>query len=294
VRRFPAFAPGDAYYLSFGLRDYVKKESFDVVHAHGYHAFPALFAAATRSRRLVFNPYYHGKGHTPVRNLLLKGYRLAGARLFARADAVVCNSAFEKGLVCRDFPAGCGKARVIAPGLNKSEFAGLLPYHKDEKILLYAGRLEAYKGVQHAIAALHHLPGWRLVVIGRGPFKAELVNLVEGEGLQGRVTFLEGLARADLLRWYVTADAVIMLSGFESYGITVAEALAAGAPCVVAQSSSLVEFVDGGLCRGIDLPVSPERLAGEILGARRQAYAKELPDWDEVAARMLAVYTEAL
>ena len=292
VFRFPAYAPGDAYYFSLQLRDYLKKASFDVVHAHSYHAFPALFAASCKARRLVFNPYYHGKGHTSFRNMLLKAYRLAGTRVFDKADAVVCNSEFERSLVCRDFPAHCGKARVISPGIDKKEFAGLMPFPKDEKVLLYAGRLEEYKGVQHAVAALRHLPGYRLVVIGRGPYKAGLKRQVEDADLSGRVTFLEGLARGDLLRWYATADAFVMLSSYESYGITVAEALMAGTPCVVAKSSSLAEFVDGGLCRGVDLPVSPERLAVEILATTRAPYAKEIPDWDEVAARMLAVYRE--
>lgn len=294
VYRFPSYAPGDAYYLSLQLRDYLKKASFDVVHAHSYHAFPALFAASCKARRLVFNPYYHGKGHTTFRNLLLKTYRLSGIKTFRKADAVVCNSEFERSLVCRDFPAHCGKARVISPGVDKKEFAGIVPFPKTEKVLLYAGRLEEYKGVQHAVAALRHLPGYRLVVIGRGPYKSGLVSQAGDAGVSGRVTFLEGLTRSDLLRWYATADAFVMLSSYESYGITVAEALMAGTPSVVAKSSSLAEFVDGGLCRGVDLPVSPERLAGKIISATRVPYKKEIPDWGDVAARMLSVYTEGL
>jgi glycosyltransferase involved in cell wall biosynthesis len=294
VYRFPVYAPGDAYYLSLSLRRFLKKQSCDVVHAHGYHAFPALFAESCEYYRFVFNPYYHGKGHTPFRNALLKAYRMAGVRVFREADSVVCNSEFEKSLVCRDFSAYCGKTRIISPGIDKREFQGITPFPKSEKVLLYAGRLEEYKGVQHAVQALKHLPGYRMVVIGRGPYKAELKRLVESAGLHDRVKFLEGLMRKELLRWYATADVFVMLSGFESYGITVAEALAVGTPCVVAKSSSLAEFVDGGLCRGVDLPVSPERLAGEIRKTAKVPYTKEILDWDDVAARMLAVYREGL
>lgn len=294
VHRFPARAPGDAYYFSLPLRRFLKTQSCDVVHAHGYHAFPALFAESCAYYRFIFNPYYHGKGHTPFRNTLLKAYRMAGVRVFREADAVVCNSEFEKSLVCRDFPGYCGKARIISPGIDKREFQGITPFPKNEKILLYAGRLEEYKGVQHAVDALQYLPDYRLVVIGRGPYRAELKHQVESAGLAGRVKFLEGLMRKDLLRWYATADAFVMLSGFESFGITVAEALSMGTPCVVAKSSSLAEFVDNGLCRGVDLPVDPERLAGEIRMTVRVPYTKEILDWDEVAARMLAVYREGL
>jgi glycosyltransferase involved in cell wall biosynthesis len=264
------------------------------VHAHGYHAFPALFAESCAYYKFIFNPYYHGKGHTPFRNTLLKAYRVAGVRVFREADAVVCNSAFEKSLVCRDFPAYCGKTRIISPGIDRREFQGIAPLPKNEKTLLYAGRLEEYKGVQHAVHALKYLPGYRLVIIGRGPYKAELKRQVDSLGLGGRVKFMEGLLRRELLRWYATADVFVMLSSFESYGITVAEALTVGTPCVVAKSASLAEFVDGGLCRGVDLPVTPEKLAGEIERAAKVPYTKEILDWDEAAARMLAVYREGL
>jgi glycosyltransferase involved in cell wall biosynthesis len=290
VYRFPAYAPGDAYYLSFPLRSFLRKQSYDVVHAHGYHAFPALFAMAAQTQRFVFTAHYHGHGHTPFRNALFGLYRTAGSRIFRRADAVTCVSAFEQGLVCRDFPQYCGKTRVIPNGINRREFQGLTPYPKSSPIILYVGRLEEYKGVQHAIQALPQLPGYELVVIGRGPYRAELRKLAAETG--ANVRFLEGLMRKDLLRWYATADAFVMLSGFEAYGITVAEALAAGTPCVVARSSSLSEFVDDGLCRGVDLPVSPDRLAGELRRTVRVPYAKEILDWDEVVARMLAVYRE--
>ena len=292
VYRFPAYAPGDAYYLSLPLRKFLKTQDCDVVHAHGYHALPSLFAESCDYYRFIFNPYYHGKGHTSFRNTLLKAYRFAGVRVFREADAVICNSAFERGLVCRDFPDYCGKTRIISPGIDKKEFQGITPFPKSEKILLYAGRLEEYKGVQYAMQALKYLPGWRLVVIGRGPYKNELKRM--SASLGDRVKFMEGLMRKDLLRWYATADAFAMLSSFESFGITVAEALSMGTPCVVAKSSSLAEFVDGGLCRGVDLPVSPERLAGEIERVARVPYTKEILDWDDAAARMLAVYQEGL
>lgn len=294
VYRFHAYAPGDAYYLSLPLRKFLRTQDCDVVHAHGYHAFPALFARSCKYYRFIFNPYYHGRGHTPFRNALLKAYRIVGAGVFREADAIVCNSEFEKSLVCRDFPAYCGKARVISPGIDKREFQGITPYPKNEKLLLYAGRLEEYKGVQHAVRALKYLPDYRMLVIGRGPYKAELKRLADREGLGDRVRFMEGLLRKELLRWYATADAFVMLSSFESYGITVAEALAIGTPCVVAKAASLAGFVDGGLCRGVDLPVSPERLAREIEMVNRIPYRKEILDWDDAATRMLAVYQEGL
>ncbi|WP_269851231.1 glycosyltransferase family 4 protein [Methanosarcina horonobensis] len=97
VIRFRSFAPGNAYYFAPQIYFYLKMHSFDVIHAHSYHALPALFAALGKSeRRLVFTPHYHRSGHTAFRNLLHKPYRLFGKVIFSRADSVICVSEYEK------------------------------------------------------------------------------------------------------------------------------------------------------------------------------------------------------
>ncbi len=289
VVRFPVFAPGDAYYISPALRSYVKKAGgYDVVHAHGYHAFPAYFAASAKASKFIFTPHYHGHGHTPLRNLLLKPYAFLGRRIFERADRVVCVSGFEKDLVCRDFRCG-DKVTVIPNGVNKAEFKDLEPYPKGLKVILYVGRLEEYKGVQYAIRALPFLPWHRLHVIGKGPYRDALVKEAEAAGVKDRVAFVSDQSRQDLLRWYATADVFVMLSKFEAYGITVAEALTAGAPCIVANGSALSEFACDS-CRGVDLPVGGEELAEYIAEARFGGMPRNVLDWDDVSERVLGVY----
>lgn len=290
ILRFPAFAPGDAYYLSMGLRSYMKKAKFDVVHAHGYHAFPALFAASSNTPKFIFTPHYHGRGHTPLRNLLLKPYANLGKRIFERADRVICVSEFEKSLVCRDFDCG-GKAVVIPNGVNKAEFKGPEPFPKGLKVILYVGRLEEYKGVQYAIRAMPYLPFYRLLIIGKGPYEEVLVSEAVKAGVKDKVGFMAGQSRADLLRWYATADVFVMLSTAEAYGITVAEALTAGVPCIVANGSALTEFV-GDSCKGVDVPIAGEKLAEYVTAARFNEMPRNVLDWDEVVERVLKVYGE--
>lgn len=290
VIRFPAVAPGEAYYFSPGLRSYMRKADFDVVHAHGYHAFPALLAAGATARKFVFTPHYHGRGHTPLRDLLLRPYAFFGRRIFERADRIICVSEFERGLVCRDFGCG-GKAVVVPNGICRAEFRGLEPFPKGMKVILYVGRLEEYKGVQYAIRALPYLPFHRLLVIGRGPYREALIAEAADAGVRDKAGFMADLPRADLLRWYATADVFVMLSTAEAYGITVAEALAAGVPCIVARGSALEEFA-GESCRAVDAPIGGEELAGLVLEAEFRGMPKNVLDWDEVAELVLKEYGE--
>ena len=302
VIRFRSFAPGNAYYFAPQIYFYLKKHNYDVLHAHSYHALPALFAAlGKRERRLVFTPHYHRSGHTAFRNLLHKPYRILGKMIFSRADSVICVSEYEKGLVESDFRV-TEKTVKIPNGINFSEFENLKRQQKKdgEKILLYVGRLEEYKGVQYIIQSLHELQDFRLKVVGKGPYEAELHNMAKNLGVADRVEWLKDLSRGELLECYASADVFLMLSSHEAYGITVAEALAAGTPCVVAKGSALEEFVDGENCVGIEIPIIPGEISKTIKIMEENEYRinfsekKNLMDWDEVTEKIENILIDRL
>jgi glycosyltransferase involved in cell wall biosynthesis len=303
VIRFRSFAPGNAYYFAPQIYTYLKKNDYDIIHAHNYHAFPAFFASQGRcGGKLVFTPHYHRHGHTAFRNLLHKPYRLLGNMIFSRADSVVCVSEYEKKLIESDFEVA-EKTVKIHNGINLREFENIRRRGKSseekagyEKTLLYVGRLEEYKGVQYIIQSLPELLDFQLRVVGKGPYEEELRSLAKNLGVEKRVEWLKDLSRKELLECYAKADVFLMLSSHEAYGITVAEALAAGTPCIVAKGSALEEFVDGRNCIGIENQISKEkviRALKEIKKKERKEYSgieKNIMDWNEVSARIEKQY----
>lgn len=303
VIRFRSFAPGNAYYFAPQIYTYLKKHDYDVIHAHSYHAFPAFFASLGRhGGKFVFTPHYHRHGHTTFRDLLHKPYRLLGKMIFSRADFVICVSEYENKLVKSDFEVAA-KTVKIPNGINLKEFKDLRQPGKSsnrnvgrERILLYVGRLEEYKGVQYIIQSLPKLQNFRLRIVGKGPYEAELRDMVKSFGLEGRVEWLKDLSRKELLECYVDADIFLMLSSHEAYGITVAEALAAGIPCIVAKGSALDEFVDGKNCIGIENPVSKQKVTKALKENDKKERNKNsgieenIMDWDEVSARIEKQY----
>ena len=303
VTRFRSFAPGNAYYLAPQIYTYLKKHDYNIIHAHSYHAFPAFFASLGRhNAKFVFTPHYHRHGHTAFRDLLHKPYRFLGKIIFSRADSVICVSEYEKKLVESDFEVAA-KTVKIPNGLNLKEFKDFRQPGKSsnkdsgrEKLLLYVGRLEEYKGVQYIIQSLPELKGFRLKIIGKGPYEAELRNMAKSFGVEERVEWLKDLSRKELLECYADADIFLMLSSHEAYGITVAEALAAGTPCIVAKGSALEEFVDGRNCIGIENPVSKEKVASILMKTKKKekkensGIDKNIMDWNEVSARIEKQY----
>ena len=290
VTRFRSFAPGDAYYIAPGIFFYLKNCDAPVLHAHGYHAFPALFAALAADRKkFMFTPHYHGHGHTWFRNFLLTLYTVIGKRIFYRADKIICDSEYERTLVAKKFPVQEEKFVLIPIGINFHEFSGFTA-NRDPHRLLYIGRIEEYKGVQHIIEALPALPEYSLVIVGKGPYETDLRSLASSLDVENRITWKKDLSREDLIREYLSAGIFISLSSFEAFGITVAEALASGLQVIVSTEGALAEFIDKEMCIGIE-PAS-KRLEDAIrsLGAP-SVYKKKIYDWDEVIDKIIRTYS---
>jgi len=302
VRRFPLPFPAQSPLLAFapGLWAYLARHAarYDVVHAHHYHALPALGAALSDCRSLVFTPHYHGAGHTPLRSLLHVPYRHAGARVFARAHSVICNSEAEAMLVRRDFPRVARRMRVIYPGVDVAAIRAAIPYATTDKVILSVGRLETYKNVQLVIAMLRHLDAdYVLRVVGDGPARPALEEGARRLGLDCRVEFLGRVDDDTARRWLRTARAYVSMSAHEAFGLALVEALAAGAPALAADIPAYREIARGmpvGAIALAPLGSTPAELAGALRALVSHASpvvpVHDIASWDDVAARTEAVY----
>lgn len=299
ITRFKTISPGYAYYFSPQIYFYLRNHRYDLIHAHSYHALPALFAALAKKKWMfVFSAYYHGGGHTNIRNFLHKPYKLIGRNIFKKSDKVICISEYERRKIISDFGVPSTKIEKIPIGLKLEEFVNLkrLKIHKNKKTLLYVGRLEEYKGVQYIIKILPLLPDFNLDVVGKGPYENDLKKLAEKLSVTEQIKWHKDLTREELLQQYASADIFFMLSTHESYGITVAEALAAGTPCIVAIGSALDEFVDGKRCIGINTPISPDKLIKSVEQLKNVCNNKverknlSFQDWNDVTDKVIEVY----
>lgn len=305
VRRFPLPIPSENPLLAFapGLWAYLARhgDRYDVVHAHHYHALPALGATLADRGPLVFTPHYHGGGHSPLRSLLHRPYRRAGARVFARAGRVICNSEAEAALVRRHFPrvaALTERISVIRPGVDVAAIRAAAPFAEARTVILSVGRLEVYKNVHLAIEALRHLDDSHVLrVIGDGPARPALESLSTELGLRGRVEFLGRVDDAAVHRWLRTADAYVSMSGREAFGLALAEALTAGARVLAADIPAYRELARAAATGAMTLlppAATPAMLADALraLGARPSTPLSTdgIAAWDDVAARTADVY----
>lgn len=132
--------------------------------------------------------------------------------------------------------------------------------------LLYVGRLVQEKGVDVAIQALSCLHerkrDERLTICGDGPYRDKTERAVQRMGLQNHVTFTGWASPSTLAELYLGAEAVLVPSRRENFGLVALEAIASGCPVVASNVGGLPEAV--GKCGVLVEPNSPVALADGI------------------------------
>lgn len=305
VRRFPVVLRSDNYAVSWRLPLFIARNRwrYDLIHVHNYHAVPALAAALLAGERpVVFTPHYHGIGHSTVRSILHRPYRLVGRQLFGRSNQVICVSHAEASLVARHFPEAASKTKVIPNGVDTSDLTAAVPFDVREHVVLSVGRLESYKKVSAVISAMSVLDdSYVLRIVGEGPDWARLRRQVSTLGLEARVGFLGRVDRASLCRWYRTASVCVSVSSQEAFGIIALEALASGAAVVLSDIPAhreILELYAGGGGRILRPPFSPSRLAAMIATAAGERHetppSLPIPSWDAVADATADLYASTV
>jgi glycosyltransferase involved in cell wall biosynthesis len=176
--------------------------------------------------------------------------------------------------------------------------------------LLYLGRLELQpKGLDllvEVVEQLGDIPDLRVVIAGDGPHGADLADLIEGKGLSDRIELvgrIEGEAKWRLL---TSARVLVLPSRYESFGLVVAEAGAAGTPVVgwaLPPFEEILEPGGGRLVPPFDVPAFAAAVrdtlsegADDAVRARLQVAARRLQDrfgWDRAAAEQEDAYRAA-
>jgi glycosyltransferase involved in cell wall biosynthesis len=300
IRRFGVPMPSTNYAFSPALMKELLRvrDAFDVIHAHGYHALPALQAALSKPRTLVFTPHYHGTGHSRFRKLLHPPYRRLGAMIFGRAGRTIAVSPPEAELILSHFPAIESRLVVIGNGVHVDAVRDAAPVAESRRIVLSAGRLETYKQVDKTVDAMAHLPGdYVLRITGDGAARPGLEERAAALGLGDRIAFLGKVSEQELYQWFRSSSVYVSMSSNEAMPVAFIESLAAGARVLASDIPAhrdLVKKTEGSIVLTA-LDTEPSVLAARIeeLSGRPVVPAR-IETWDDVAERTLEVYEQAI
>jgi glycosyltransferase involved in cell wall biosynthesis len=235
-----------------GLRDVLRTERFDVVHAHASVVSPLAYGGALAGARdgratlLTFHSMLH-------RSAFLLG---ASDALFRWATGRVVMSGVSSVVAAQAARWIPNAAVGVLPNGIDTAFwrpRGDLPRNDGEILFVSAMRLSRKKRPARLLRAFAEAsrfvagaPRMRLIIAGNGPDRVALRRYADELGVGTRVELIGHQSRDALRALYDRAHAFVLPSERESFGIAALEARAAGLPVIAMLASGVRDFVQQG------------------------------------------------
>lgn len=229
---FKSYAPAEVGYLSPALARALKEVKEGIIHAHGYRSFPMLEAALVKGKKTKLIVTTH-LGFSKIGEWLYQIYNpLSGNIIFSRADKIVVVSPteMERLPLLRKFsykvvwiPIGISLSSMKFNIVDKRKYA------ENKLNLLYVGRIEKRKGVDHLLRLMNVLDKdkFSLTIAGSGPYTKQLVNTLNRLKLCN-VKLTGRISDEELQELYSKSAIFLLLSEYEGHSVALTEAMANG------------------------------------------------------------------
>jgi len=261
-----------------------------------------------------------------VKNMFPVGYlepalRLNVERLVSKTSTrILAETEREREQLVTLYDVSARKISVIPCGVNGDIFHPLdkqrcrtqLGLDNNQIILLYVGRLDPLKGLENLICALPHVQQHnrlRLLIVGGEirdyAYIKSLRELAANLEVHKMVTFMGRADHERLPLYYSAADALVLPSYTESFGLVGLESLACGTPVVATRVGALDKIIHCGtngfladrpdpylLAQQIDRLITALRAGQFFRAAIRRTVMNYC--WPQVAAMMVNEYQAAM
>ncbi|MCS7093680.1 MAG: glycosyltransferase family 4 protein [Candidatus Aenigmarchaeota archaeon] len=312
IKRFKVYFKISEFASFFpGVFREVRKQKYDVVHAHAYR-HPHNFVVYFSNKPMVLTPHYpiyplSGK----LRNIYTKIFdKMFGASLMKRYKKIIALTDGEKEWLTSSFFIPGSKIEVVPNGVSEKYldrhdpeiFLKKFKIDRNKFIILSVGRLSKSKGFQDLIEVLSFLPenirkDIVLVIIGPdGGYYKKLVDLVVEKKLKN-VIFTGEVSEEVKLSAYEACDLFILPSYWEGFGITLLEAMAKN-KIVMARNVGGQKYVvpeKEFLFKDLDELKKKLELVYEGKLKKKLDYRKIVKErylWSKVAKKIMDVYEE--
>ncbi len=256
-----------------GLR--FRRAKYDIVHSHSPFTIGTVGARWSRSNKVpivfTFHTLYHRYLHyVPAPSAWTRSYIVWWVRQYCHlCNHIIAPSRPVAQVVARlapDIPRS-----IVPTGIDVARFAkgnrnGLrqqLKIADDEVVMLYVGRIVREKNLEFLMRSLAPIlrqssTRTRLVMVGNGADIDAMRETAHALGIADKTLFTGFVEPEKTPDYYAASDLFVFASRTETQGVSTAEALAAGLPCVVVGAMGAAEAITNGV-NGI--VVSPQEAA---------------------------------
>ena len=248
------------------------KGKYDVVHVHDGGYSSILFSAVVAKR------INHSRVFCTLHNNLARHIDRKLIQILSQyVDRYIAVSAAIQKMWREVYNSD---SVLIPNGVDNSRFNSSVdgaPIRKrlgieNKFVILSLGRLSSQKGVQYLIQAVPYLkkviPNPVLLICGRGEEEDYLKKMVKNLRLKETIKFLGYVPPEELPRYYAACDVFVLPSIFETFALTLLEALSVGKPVVCTKVGGAQEFAmqfENSHFSKLVKPADPDDLAKGIL-----------------------------
>ena len=187
-------------------------------------------------------------------------------RIYLRlSDAIIAVSRFTRDALLSEMSVEPAKIALIENGVDVDRFyekprpEALILRHglQGKRIILSVGRLVERKGFDKMLLALplvlERHPNAHYVIVGEGPFHAELERIAQEKGLSANVTFVGRVSDDELVDYYALCDIFALPNrempdgDTEGFGLVYLEANACGKPVISGLAGGVLDAVQDGV-----------------------------------------------
>lgn len=228
-----------------------KGEQFDVVHAHDWMTFPAgMEAAAAKGAPLVVH-VHSTEFDRSGSNVDQRIYDIERRGMHA-AIKVIAVSHLTKAVICAQYGIDADKVEVVYNAIDNNGNGHFdseaYKIHKEEKIVLFLGRMTMQKGPEYFLAAakkvLEIVENVKFVMAGSGDLMRKTIDMAAAMGIGHKVLFTGFLQHKDVECVYKMADLYVMPSVSEPFGIAPLEAMSHDVPVLISKQSGVSEVLN--------------------------------------------------
>ena len=224
-----------------------RTESFDVIHAHDWMTYPAGVAVAQVFRKPLVVHVHSTEFDRSGEHVNQRIYDTE-RRGVHMADRAIAVSHYTRNILLSRYAIAPEKVEVVYNAIdNNGKIEIPPPIRKDEKIVLFLGRITMQKGPEYFLQAakkvLEYEENVRFVMAGSGDMARRMIELAAYLGIGHKVVFTGFLRGEDVNRVYQMADLYVMPSVSEPFGIAPLEALSHDVPVIISKQSGVSEVL---------------------------------------------------
>jgi glycogen synthase len=230
-----------------------RNETFDVIHAHDWMTYPAGLAVAGISGKPLVAHVHSTEFDRAGVNIDQRIYDIERRGMHG-AIKVIAVSHLTKTICVQNYGVAPEKVEVVYNAIESNgngKYDERYNIQKDEKIVLFLGRITMQKGPEYFLAAakkvLEVMDNVKFVMAGSGDMIRRTIEMATSMGIGHKVLFTGFLRGGDVDKVFKLADLYVMPSVSEPFGIAPLEAMSHDVPVLMSKQSGVSEVIKHAL-----------------------------------------------